>query len=54
MNNTTILIWFTIHRLLVEHPLCDQEVVGSNSGRFISETLKIVHELAALLLGTWY
>ena len=35
--------------LVVEHLLCDQEVVGLIPGRFIPKTLKMV--LAALSLG---
>ena len=34
---------------VVEHPLCDREVVGSIPGRVIPKTLKMV--LAALSLG---
>ena len=34
---------------VVEHPLCDQEVVGSIPGRVIPKTLKMV--LTALSLG---
>ena len=42
MNTTTVA-------QLVEHPLCDWEVMGSIPGRVIPKTLKMV--VAALLLA---
>ena len=37
---------------MVGHPLCDREVAGSIPGLVMQKTLKMVLDVAALLLGT--